>query len=98
MRGTLIAAGGAVFATAALAATLAGPATAYAHNDRSADSCSLETQEVKTWQEVHGHHVSQGTRDAAACADRVRHARHHGYDSWALRYALGEDDDWRLDD
>ncbi len=91
-----MAAGGAVLATAALAAVLASPATAYANDRHSGESCSLETQEVKTWQEVRGDKVSQGTRDAAACADHVRRDHDYDYGNW-VRRAL-DNDDWRLDD
>jgi len=109
MRSALIAAGGALFAAAALAAGLAGPATA-AVEDQSTRICDMETQEVRTWQNVYGpDKVAQGTRDAAACQNHHHHDHghhhghhydgydHHGLDSWALRYALLRDE-WRLND
>lgn len=103
MRGTLIAAGGALFAAAALAVGLAGPASA-AVEEHSVRVCDMRTQEVRTWLNVHGHDkVAMGTRDAAACKSHDHghgHGHHHGYDhhgldSWALRYALMRDE-WRL--
>jgi hypothetical protein len=93
MRGTLIAAGGAAFAAAALAATLAGPATADAKAHHRFHSCGMQMQEVRTWQHVHNGNVSAGTREADACRGNGQNYD-PDLDSWVLRYALA--DDWRL--
>ena len=106
MRGILIAAGGTLFAAAALAAGLAGPATAAAE-DQSIRVCDMQMEEVRVWRNVYGpNQVSQGTRNAGACQNRHHdhdhdHGHHHdgydhhGPDSSALRYAVVPDE-WRL--
>jgi hypothetical protein len=96
MRGTLIAAGGAAFAAAALVGGLAGPATADIEDRHRSHGCDMQTKEVKTWMDIHGHKISLGTRHASACKGDGR-PHGHDYGSWALNYAL-DGESWRLDD
>jgi hypothetical protein len=64
-----MAAGGALIAAAALAGSMAGPASASDWHDEDGvgGHCNSAMADASTWQRVDGRHVWQGTRDAGSC-------------------------------